>query len=692
MLDIEESRVEGIIDDDYLFDLDSVTDKELLDIVRKQIPASESYWNNKKGFNLAETQKQNTNLWLGKHYEGIELYDHQVPYMDNRIFTDVETVVASVTARVPQPEVYPSQDTTTSKQLAKDLEATLVRYTEKNRVMSVHVKVAVRHMLLSRIGWIKLRWDESKGKNGDIVTEFVLPEDIVVDKNAKYGQEPMFIAQWLECSLDELVTKFSNAKDKIYSELGIQRGVKTQLQKLVRYKEIWFTYLKDGAKKEGVAWTFNDTIVLGKMKNPNWNYSKSSEFQRNYLDNPAKPYIPFNYLNLGRHYIDDISLVEQAKIPQDILNKRGRQIVENADSTNGGWVFSSKALSKDDAAELTGASDEKIVVDADDVRTAVSRIPMDALPNYVLEDKFDARNVIDNVFATHNVTRGEESGSNTLGQDVLQKNQDLGRQDDIVRAIDDAMDMYYQYLCQMFKVFYTDEHWFKITGEDGQFDSVVMKSDNIEDGIEIQVKSGTTLPVDKASMRATALKLAELQAIDPLTLYEDLYLPNPQKRFDRLIQWISDPASFTQGTKGEELDREAFMDIQILNAGVAAKPRDDITEQHMNYHRKYIMGGQYRKLKDNVKQLHIDHMALETEELRRTLMLEETQLPIAEETELANQTTDQQMQAQMIEQNAQAGGQAPQPGAKPMPSGGNMPRGIDQIQGENPTQIPEAMI
>lgn len=682
-----EEQQEGIIDEGLVFDLEELSDKELIALLKNQITKSESFWNNKKGFDLKQLRETNEKLWLGQQIDESKLYDHNARYIDNRIFTSTETIVSSVTARSPQPDVYPAQDTITSKQLAQDLSDSLIGYSEKYHI-NMQFKFATRHMLIYRLGCLKLRWDENIGENGEIVTEYVLPHDITIHKDARPGENPKFIAHYIESTIDEVVQKFPDSKDKIYKEFGIRQGTPNQLNQVIGYKEIWFSYSHEGEPQEGVCWIYKDTIVLGKMKNPNWNYSKSSEFKHNYFDSPLKPFIFFNHLNLGKYAVDDVTLIEQAKFLQDNLNKRGKQISENADGANSGWVFNSRQLSKDDAADIIGAPDEKIMVDGD-VSQAVSRFPVYSLPSYVIEDKIDMRNEIDNIFATHKPSRGEETGSRTLGQDVLQKNQDFSRQDDIVRSIDDAADRYYQYLTQMMKVYYTKKHWFKISGENGQFDFVVMQSDNIEDGIEVRVKSGSTMPVDKNMMRATAMELVGLKAIDPLTLFEDLNMPNPQKRLERLITWTTAPEKFVTDMEGGEFDREAFMDIQILNAGTLADTRKEVTPEHLSYHSKYLMTGDYRQRSDKVKKLHVDHITLETEELRRTLTLEETQLPTKEETLIANQTIDEQNAKDM--QNMPPGASTGMPPGTPQPKqlpGGNQetqPSGIPPQTGQ-PTQ------
>ena len=639
---------EGILADyGDMFDLE-LKDSELLALTNKMISESEQYWN---GQRLPEIRKKNLEYWKGNQIDRDSLYNHQVPYVNNRIFPSIDTILSTVNAQMPHPEVFPDQNTQTSTLLARDIEKGLLAYVENNRV-DITFQYATFHLLTERVGWVKLRFDDSIGKDGEIVTEYVLPEDIIVDKDAKPGTNPRFIAQNLTDSIDDLIDKFPEKAEEIKKNFGIVRGTKGQMGKVVGYKEIWFTYKDKGKSQEGVFWKV-DSLVLGKMRNPNWNYKGSNEFKHNFLQAPLKPFINLNYLNSGRTFIDDTSAVEQAIPMQDVLNKRGRQIVENADQANSGWVISSQAMTAENASELIGDPNEKVLVNAADVRGAVNRMGAPALPSYVMEDKYDARNEVDNVFATHGVTRGEESNNKTLGQDQIQVTQDINRQNRIVKAIEDAADRYYKYLLQMMKVFYTDDHWFMINGHNGQFDNVVLRGDIIKDGNDVRVKSGSSLPLDKESEKNLYMTLADKGLIDPLTLMEELGVQDPKDKLERLVMWQLDPASLLSNVDKEKWDRDAFMDIQILNRDVVAPPAEEVTEEHLAYHNEYLKTGVFRNQKNSVKEKHINHIALEAEELRRTLLLEETQMPTTEEVEASN--------AKINEMNQQDASQNPAP-------------------------------
>ena len=92
-----------------------------------------------------------------------------------------------------------------------------------------------------------------------------------------------------------------------------------------------------------------------------------------------------------------------------------------------------------------------------------------------------------------------------------------------------------------------------------------------------------------------------------------------------------------QDIQDDEFERTAFMDITIMNGGKEADPRKDVAPEHLAYHLSFMKTGKFRELEPDTKQLHVTHVALETEELRQTLLAEETQLPTEQDMAMANE-------------------------------------------------------
>lgn len=630
---LEDTRVDNIQQESGVIDQMPVLSIDLpdTDIIRNldaRIDDANSYWNDTEGFNLEQARNQNVRLHIGRQVDTTHLYRFQTPYVENEIFVATETIVSYLTAQQPQPEVYPAQNTDRSKKLAVDLEKTLMAHSQRFEI-NRKLEVAVRNLLLKRIGILKFRFDPNYGDNGEIIPEVIDPQHVIVDKNAGMGDNPAFICHVLKMSVEEACARFPKKKEEIFKALGIVRGTPKQMSQELAVREVWLThYDKKGKPQEAVVWYFEKT-VLDKCKNPNWLYSSNS----NFLQTPLKPFIPLNYVNDGTHWIDMTTPVEQAANMQYVLNKRGRQIMENADKANGTLVISTDSgLTKDDAQNLTGDPNQKLIIKTAGMpaRDLVYQVPPHDLPSYVLQDKYDQRNTIHSIMGTPSEFTGsanDNQDAETLGQSMMAKNQAAGRQDLIARAIDSFMDRYFQFLVQMMVVWYDSDHYFVYNGGDGEFDYVTMKRDLIEDGMAVCVKSGTTLPFDKSRQEAIALQLAKMGMISPLDLYHDLHMDNVQKRYDNWYKWKTDPQALARDAADAMDDSEAYVDyIEILN-GRPCKPREDATTEHILTHRKQMLSDTFLKADYKLQKAFIDHIQAEISslELRQALDAMSTQ-------------------------------------------------------------------
>lgn len=602
----------GVIDSVPSLTLD-LSDKEIIQNLEQRIDDSKNYWDEPKGFNLRTDRMKNTKMYLGRYVDEGQLYRFQIPYVENEIFVGVETIVSYLTSEPVSPEVYPSQDSTQSKTLASDLEKGLKGWAQKME-LSREVESAIRNLLLKRVGFLYLWFDPDYGKDGEIRVKSLDPDNVVIDKNAERGQNPAFICLYKKNSIEELINLFPDKKEAILLGAGAKHQVKSMSQ-TIDWRQVWFTHFDEDDSPTEACASYFDTTMLATYKNPNWMYASSG---KNFLDMPLKPIIPLNYINDGMHWVDSTTPVEQASWIQEVLNKRGRQIMENADAANGMLVISSDAMSMDDAENLTGDPNQKLVIDTkgEPIGNLIDNIQGRELPSYVVEDKIDLRNTVHSILGTPPQMRGDDSSSSeTLGENLMMKNQASGRQDLIVRAVDAMYYRFFNYVAQMMTVHYTEKHFISINSNDGDFDFITLHRNLIEKGMGISVASGSTLPFDKSRQEAIAMNLAKAGLIDPLNLYKDLHMDNPQKRYDSWAKWKTDPMTLARDAMDELDDVSAYIDwIEIL-AGQKVKPRDDVKTAHILIHRKQMTSDQFLKAKRKVQENMLAHVSGEVQSL-----------------------------------------------------------------------------
>ncbi len=663
--DAYEEGFTSLYTDDTEFDalnLD-IDNDDLQKMLVNSLELDRSHWN-KKPWNLQETDVKNTAFLLGDQMDQKDIGE-VLP--DNRLFSSTRAILSYATGQLAKPEITPSKGDEIYLKGARDTGAALYQHALDEQV-DFKVRSTVMNLISRKRGYLKLRFDPHIGLNGDIVTEVCNPEDVIICRYAGYLQNPSKIYHRLRCTTQELCDRFPDKEEQIKAAYGIDRGVYTQMQRMVTYFECWFTYFKDGKPKEGVCWFVHEKkLILDKMPNPNWVYlsSDKKEKEANVTSIPPKPFIAFNYINTGHSFIDETCLVEQAMPLQIALNKRLKQISDNADYVNGRWVYSKKAFSEADAKKLINKGARTLAgVDKDDVTKTLYNVAPNALGSEVINTVFDYRNEIDGMMGTPSQFKGDQPNQkDTLGRDLMIKQQAGALQDDLVRSISMAMERYYTVLLQMMRVYYTDDYWFQTKGGDGKYQFILINGDKLDSNVKVSVQTDSTLPLDKASIRATAMDLwTNGNAIDYKTLMEDLGLPNPDVRAERYLQQNTNPMGYLTDIVGDKIDADAESDIQLLIANKTPEERDEYKQAYFDYLNRFIASNRFQKLMGtNPKAAQRITMFVTAVQhaMMQSLLLQESMTPPVQPA-IPGQTDPN-----MVQSDQQPGAQAQNPAMQP---------------------------
>jgi hypothetical protein len=325
---------------------------------------------------------------------------------------------------------------------------------------------------------------------------------------------------------------------------------------IVQYVEWW--------TDEYVFWTLDD-LVLDKAKNPHWNYPGQEETTdefgnatvveteaQNHFPVPAKPYVFLSIFNLGLHPHDDTSVIEQNLRLQDLINKRISQIDKNADKTNGGTVISGgrSGLTKEEA-ELALRAWEKgggIYIPDGDPAQAVMRYNGQPLPSFIYESLLDYRNELRGVFGVSASTGQGVASVDTVRGKILAKGADTSRiGGGISEYIEQFSDRVFNWMVQLMYVYYTEPHAASILGKESGREYIALKNSDFDRKITVSVKEGSLIPRDPLTERNEAVDLWSAGALDPITLFDKLDMPNPKELAQRLLVWKTDPAGLFPG-------------------------------------------------------------------------------------------------------------------------------------------------
>lgn len=599
-------------------------------ILNERARSAETFY--EKQLNLKQVRENNEKRWLNQNFEVSDredLYDYQLPWRDNRIFLSVETLSASVAGKIPVPVITEAFNTDASRELADNLSKILITRADKI-FLKQKLQMVARHLLIGyRIGIAKYFWDFNDGQlidgehNGEVQVNYVRPHNVIFEADTSPNEETSipFISETMMATLQELVVRFPKKKVELLKKFGLgENSPSEKLGKKVGYTENWFTFFDaKGEKNEGLAWKCDD-IIFDAGLNPYFNYDNEKS---NYFDSPQKPYVIFNFLQLGRWIYDDSSLTEQAASQQDNLEKRGQQIVDNADQVQASRVFNTLMITQGEIDKYISDPKQNIMVKGP-VNEAFARITAPNLPSYVMKDKEDARAEIDNIFGTHAPLRGESTASPTLGQEVMSQRSDLGRTVPLIDSMEKGATRVYEGMVQLYKVFATEEHIAKYTGLAGETTFIAFINDQIEDGVEIKIQPGSMKPDDKTADKNEAMELAKIgNRIDPLTFAEKWHLANPKEFAKRLVSFLWTPDRYMKDVLGVDLqagpDQNAMDTIQRINAGESVPPKENASKEYLAQYEAFIRSPGFKQLDPEVRQLHVVH-------LRETIQLSKQSL------------------------------------------------------------------
>lgn len=630
---------------------DELDDQVLMNMIERKVNAARGFW--QTNFNLDSVREDNLKYYLGTYQdEELEDPDTDRRYYDPRIFSAIRTQLPFVTARITQPEVYPSSNKRRSVVFASEFEMALKGHAEKVYSREKVRLAAQDNLKGERVGLLKWRYDILKD---DILLEHVDPRRVVISPDAKLYEEPPFLQEEVDMTVEQICKMFPEKEEKLFRALSIEKGTLSQLEKQLPVKETWM-YLPDENYEPYlyVCYSWNK-IMLGKDEDPNWRKGKP-----NVLDHQMIPYMFINFLNDGKHLIDHTSFIEQAKYLQRTQDKRGSTIAQNAEYGGIGVpVFGSDAITQTDAAKVKFSPEQRIIL-SQQVQGNFDVWRAGDMPNFVIEDKFDARNEIDNTFGTPNIFRGEQSNNNTATQDVLIRNQAENRQQELIDAIDAMMERFYQLLAQLMYRYFDSEHYYPYIGENGDFAVAMVKQTDIDTGISIRVKAGTSLPIDREQQRAAIMELAKLNLVDPYTLYKLYGFDDPEIMTDRLLMYSSAPDKYLQDIRGEETSREAEVDLKIALSGKTPEEREDIDPAYIEHLNKFLLTSEYEQLSDAKQVLVSDFIKLRMSQAQKKLDKLQNQLPNPQDVIQFNQAQATQEQSLAPQQ----GQPAPQPPAQ----------------------------
>lgn len=509
------------------------SDEEIILLTKNWLKTYSQYY-----IDIEKTQKLAFEYWLGKQKTEIVDTLEGRDIVVNKLFEAIETFLPIATRANPEPLVN-ADNSEEGQTIASDVKEALVFQADEQKLRRKLAKIA-RHWIIYRIGVIEVDYDV---EIDDIKTTVINPKRMIFDKDGTIDESALFTGEYLgvryKITASKLIKMFPDKKELIENKVNNKLGTKLE-------------YIKWWYKGTEIFFTL-DLDVLGKFKNPHWNYTgiiKRREFETgqeieeelqgvNHLRKPTAPYVFLSIFNTGLQPHDDTSLILQNIQQQNQINKRYRQLDRNIDSQNNGLIVDGRIMTKEMASEAAvalrrGAS---IIVQGNP-NEVIARPMVPQLPSDVWQSVEKAEANLANIFGTSGSTPTGIKSEETARGKIMVNQMDASRiGGGVTEYIEQVADTIYNLWVQLMFVHYDNEHYINSIGTQKGQELITLHNSKFTKTLNVSVKEGSLIPKNPLTQRNEAMDLWSANAIDPLSLYKKLDFPDPTSATQSLILW-----------------------------------------------------------------------------------------------------------------------------------------------------------
>lgn len=520
---------------------------------------------------LTPRVKKITNSYLGRRADGQYLVDTELPIAANLQFQAMETFLAAALAKNPDPVVY--CDNTPEGQAIADAVKTMLQFHADQLVLRRKFTLMVRQWGMKLLGVLKPGWD---AKLNDVTIDNRKIQDYVFDPDGyvnAYGEFSSWFGERIRITAEKLMEEFP--KHKEYIDLVTDGKMGTECV----YTEWWPT-------DEYCFYTFKDK-VLDKHKNQYFNYPEEMNGQvdpitgelamstpHNHFASPKKPGIFLSVFSLQEHPHDITSLVEQGIPNQNLISRETEQVDFNASTANNSFAFSEANFNQETAKQAANArrkGNPILIPEGGPISEAI--VPLDAqpLPPGLLELIQVHKEDMLGLWGVQGITSQPPAGPKETATEIVAKqNHDSSRiGGGVGDAIEQVGDLTFNWLGQLYTVFYDEKHFAAIMGNSKAVEYVQLSSADMQRQLIISVSPDSMKPKDEISQMNMAETLFAQKAIGPKVLLKMLDFPDPDNSAADGVLYAVDPQGYLQMNWPElaqQMQQAQQQQMAVMNA------------------------------------------------------------------------------------------------------------------------------
>lgn len=246
-------------------------------------------------------------------------------------------------------------------------------------------------------------------------------------------------------------------------------------------------------------------------------------------DHGEFPYTKFEHIPTGTFYGE--STITDLILPQREYNRTRSQIIESKNRMAKPQLTAAKGTV--DPAKIT--SEPGQVIEYMPGFGPPSPLPLQPLPNYVLQEMDVIIRDMEDISSQHEVSRGQTPGSVTAATAIsyLQEKDDSAFTH-TYQSVEAGIEKIAKHTLSHIVQFWDMPRLIRTTGIDGSFDALMLKGSQIRNGLDLKIESGSALPTSKAARQAFIMDMMKMGFIDPQRGLELMEIGGTQRLYEEL--------------------------------------------------------------------------------------------------------------------------------------------------------------
>lgn len=492
------------------------------------------------------------NSYLGNRADGQWLTDSG-PVPANYQFMAEETYLAAALAKNPEPVVF--ADNTQEGNTVSSAVKTMLAFHSDQLAIRRKLAFMVRQHSTDLLGVLKPGWNKA---TNDVDIDNRKVRDYIFDPNGfvdMFGNFSSWYGERITVTAERLAEEFPEHAAYIKAITDGKMGTE------VVYTEWW-------PNDEFCFYTFKDK-VLDKFKNPYFNYPEpvtdtisgmevldpaTGEAQmtiaKNHFAHPMKPGIFLSIYSLHEQPHDITSLVEQNMANQRRVTRMTQQIDKNVSSSNNGYAYSEDNFNQETAKQAANAREKGnpiLIPSGGPIDAAIRELPAQDIPAGFFNELENAKNDTMSSWGIQGIASQPADEDQTARGMILNQAHDTSRiGGGIGDAIEQVADNAFNWLLQLYYVFYDEQHFAAIMGNAKAVEYITLSNADLDRQIIVSVAPDSMKPKDEVTQINLAQALFDKGAIGPKTLLKMLDFPDPDESAADGVLYSVDPMAYLQ--------------------------------------------------------------------------------------------------------------------------------------------------